>query len=63
MSLNAINFKKALYNAPNMIALRLGMRDEYRRRLKNLTIRDMNDPNRSKIDANEGDVEFRKLMK
>ena len=37
-SINALNFKKALNSAPTMILLRLTMRDEYRRRLKNLTI-------------------------
>ena len=61
--LNAVNFKKALNNAPNMIMLRLGMRDHYRRRLKNLTIKDLNDPNRSSVDPNEGDVEFRKMQR
>ena len=45
-----------------MIALRLGMRDEYRKRLRNLTIEDLNDPNRNIVDANEGDNEFRKLI-
>lgn len=46
-----------------MIALRLGMRDEYRKRLKGLTVRDLNDPNRSAVDAYEGENEFRKLQK
>ena len=48
--LHALNFKKALKNAPNMIALRLGMRDEYRNRLKKLTLKDLNDPNRETVD-------------
>ena len=61
--MNALNFKKALALAPNMIALRLGMRDEYRKRLKGLTVRDLNDPNRSAVDAYEGENEFRKLQK
>ena len=63
VGLNALNFKKALKNAPNMIALRLGMRDEYRRRLRKLTVMDLNDPNRETIDINKGDIEFRKLIK
>ena len=60
--MHALNFKKALNKSPNMIALRLGMRDEYRKRLRNLTIEDLNDPNRNIVDANEGDNEFRKLI-
>ena len=46
-----------------MIALRLGMRDEFRKRLRNLTLNDLNDPNRDIVDPNEGDKEFRKLIK
>lgn len=61
--LNALNFKKALNKSPNMIALRLGMRDQFRMRLKDIKIEDLNDPNRDIIDPNEGEKEFRKLMK
>lgn len=38
------------------------MRDDYRKKLRNLTINDLDDPNRSRVDANQGDKEFRKLM-
>lgn len=38
------------------------MRDEFRKRLRHLTIKDLNDPNRNIVDPNEGDKEFRKLM-
>ena len=61
--LNALNFKKALDQSPNMIALRLRMRDQFRRRLRYLTIQDLDDPNRKYPDPNEGDKEFRKLRK
>ena len=46
-----------------MIALRLRMRDQFRRRLRYLTIQDLDDPNRKYPDPNEGDKEFRKLRK
>lgn len=36
--LNALNFKKALNKSPTMIGLRLGLREQYRKRLRNLTI-------------------------
>ena len=61
--LNALNFKKALKLSPNMIALRLSMRDEFRQRLQNLTVNDLYDPNRPDVDPNEGDKQFRSLMK
>ena len=32
-------------------------------RFRNLTIKDLDDPNRSTVDVNEGDKEFRKLMR
>lgn len=61
--LNALNFKKALNKSPNMIALRLGMRDQFRLRLKDIKVEDLNDPNRDIIDPNEGEKEFRRLIK
>ena len=43
--LNALNFKKVLNQSNRMIELRLKMRDEYRKRLNNLTVKDLDDPN------------------
>jgi len=36
LEMNALNFKKALSHSPNMIALRLGMRDAFRAQLGSL---------------------------
>ena len=63
ITINALNFKKVLTLSPGMIALRLGMRDEFRSRLNNLTIKDLDNPNREEIDPNEGDKVFRSLIK
>lgn len=60
--LNALNFKKALNKSPSMIGLRLGMREQFRKRLRNLTIQDLNNPNLDKADPYAGDKEFRKLL-
>ena len=60
--LNALNFKKALHKSPSMIGLRLGMRELYRKRLRNLTIEDLNNPNLDKADPFSGDKEFKKLL-
>ena len=60
--MNALNFKKALTKSPNMIALRLHMRDEFRRELRNLTVQDFDDPNRDIFDPYQGDKEFKKIV-
>lgn len=61
--INALNFKKALKLSPNMIILRLNMRDLFRQRRRNLTERDLHDPNRVRPDPNEGEKQFRMLMR
>ena len=61
--LNALNFKKVLSRSHRMIELRLKMRDEFRKRLNNLTVNDLDDPNKEKVDPNEGDKVFRSLIR
>lgn len=57
--LNALNFKKALGKSPSMIALRLGMREQFLKRLRGLTIHDLNDPNLETPDISKGDKVYR----
>ena len=63
--LNALNFKKVLYDAPNMIALRISMRRDFLKRLadKRNSITDLSNPNKSQPDMHAGEKEFRKLIK
>ena len=46
-----------------MIELRLKMRDDFRKRLNNLTVKDLDNPNIEKVDPNEGDKVFRNLIR
>ena len=50
IALNAVNFKKALEQSLDMTALRLNMRDAFRRKIQNVTLEDLNDPNQDLAD-------------
>jgi hypothetical protein len=55
LMMNALNFKKALSQSPNMIALRLSMRDAFRSQLNYLNQNDLLNPNIDRVDIFAGD--------
>ena len=61
--LNALNFKKVLRSSQSMICLRLYMKEQHSKILKNVQAKHLNDPNADKVDLNKSEKEYRKLIK
>ena len=60
--LNALIFRKVLLNNTKMILLRLFLRDAHRKRIANVRMQDLDDPNRERVDLNKGEKEFQALL-